>query len=161
MKCNMDSIPEEILNSVIMPYLSIKDLGVLGRVSKLWKTICDNNEIWKYHYLHIPPSPGHGPGARTSPKPIPAYEDLYWLDENELIKINKKIIHGWFEERVTRVEQTNYDYKKMVLEKMSLRRCGFDTFSPSNHLGLIKHTCKELNNAWLTSLIKFDFKLPG
>ena len=51
MKCNMDSIPEEILNSVIMPYLSIKDLGVLGRVSKLWKTICDNNEIWKYHYF--------------------------------------------------------------------------------------------------------------
>ena len=91
MKCNMDSIPEEILNSVIMPYLSIKDLGVLGRVSKLWKTICDNNEIWKYHYLHIPPIPDYGGGARTSPKTIPSYEDLYWLDENELIKINKKI----------------------------------------------------------------------
>ena len=147
MKCNMDSIPEEILNSVIMPYLSIKDLGVLGRVSKLWKTICDNNEIWKYHYLHIPPIPDYGGGARTRPKTIPSYEDLYWLDENELIKINKKIIHGWISDHVTRVEQTNCDYKKMVLEKMSLRRCGFDTFSPSNHIGLIKHTCKELNNA--------------
>ena len=95
----MDIISETIFESLIMPYLRIKDLGVLGKVSRLWNKICNNNEIWKYHYLRIPPIPSHSRSPTYIPAYIPSFKDLFWTSENVLLEINKIIILNYKHDR--------------------------------------------------------------
>ena len=50
----MNIISETILEDLILPYfipyLHIKDIGILCQVSKLFNLLFNKNYIWKYYY---------------------------------------------------------------------------------------------------------------
>lgn len=46
-----DDIPYEAFTEYILPQLSIKEVGVLSMVNSCWKTMADEQEVWKILYL--------------------------------------------------------------------------------------------------------------
>ena len=134
----MNIIPETILEDLLLtyfiPHLNPKDIGILCQISKLYKSIFDKKEIWKYYYLNLPPIP-------CLAFKIPAYKDLYWLCDSQLINLNKDIILNYNR------DINHLNLKNLVLNKLKLRNhnTSLDAFRPSNIYGLKKHTFKELN----------------
>ena len=129
-----ETILEDLLLTYFIPHLNPKDIGILCQISKLYKSIFDKKEIWKYFYLNLPPIP-------SSAIQVPAYKDLYWFNKSQLINLNKYIIMNY-----TR-DIYHLNLKNLLLKKLKLRNhnTSLDSFRPSTFYALHKHTFKELN----------------
>jgi len=48
---SLPSIPDDVFEEFIIPYLTMKDIGNLTQVSPLYKRLCDTNLTWKRFYM--------------------------------------------------------------------------------------------------------------
>ena len=48
---NLSNIPFDVFRDLILPLITISDLGALTMVDKSLKDLCDNNDIWKIIYM--------------------------------------------------------------------------------------------------------------
>jgi hypothetical protein len=51
----INDIPYEVMFDYILPFITIKEIGVMSSSSPVWRQMCQNQEVWKILYLRTIP----------------------------------------------------------------------------------------------------------